>query len=131
MVSQLSVVKGAGELGGVRDYGGNGSIQQSISNEGKNWSKSSRWKSCSAWGGLSTLPVSRVAVLLVPLCQTVPQLGNGCYHTMTVTMILKYLHLLHFLHSVFFFSRSADTPPFHFLYIFYASPWADLEEPEE
>lgn len=99
MVSQLSVVKGAGELGGVRDYGGNGSIQQSISNEGKNWSKSSRWKSCSAWGGLSTLPVSRAAVLLVPLCQTVPQLGNGCYHT----MILKYLHLLHFLHSVGFF----------------------------
>lgn len=101
MVSQLSVAKGAGELGGVRDYGGNGSIQQSISNEGKNWSKSSRWKCCSAWGGLSTLPVSRVSVLLVPLCPTLPQLGNGCYHT--GTMIFKYLHLLHFLHSWCFF----------------------------
>lgn len=30
--------KGVGEQGGVRDYGGDGSIHQSISNEGKNWS---------------------------------------------------------------------------------------------
>ena len=58
MVGQLSVVKGAGELGGVRDYGGNGSIHQSISNEGKDRSKSSTWKSCSAWGGPSLLCVS-------------------------------------------------------------------------
>lgn len=48
-----------GELGVVRDYGGNGSIHQSVSNEGKNWSKSSRWKSCSARGGLPALSVSR------------------------------------------------------------------------
>lgn len=63
MVGQLSVVKGAGEMGGEEDYGGNGSIRWSISNEGKNWSKSSRWKSCSAWGGSSSLPVSRVSGL--------------------------------------------------------------------
>lgn len=60
MVGQLSVVKGAGEMGGEEDYG---SIRWSISNEGKDWSKSSRWKSCSAWGGSSSLPVSRVTGL--------------------------------------------------------------------
>lgn len=61
MAGQLLVVRGAGELGGMRDCGGNGSIHQSISNEGKNWSKSSRWKSCSAWGGLSALSVSKIS----------------------------------------------------------------------
>lgn len=35
MVGQLSVVKGAGEMGGEEDYGGNGSIHWSISNEGE------------------------------------------------------------------------------------------------
>lgn len=63
MVGQLSVVKGAGERGGEEDYGENGSIHQSISNEGKNWSESSCWKSSSAWGGSSSLLVSRVAGL--------------------------------------------------------------------
>lgn len=76
---------------------GGESIHQSISNEGKNWSKSSRWKSCSAWGGLSSLPVSRVSGFLVLLCTTAPQQDSDCYHTGAV--ILKYLHLLHFLCS--------------------------------
>lgn len=60
MAGQLSVVKGAGKLGGVTDYGESGSIHQSVSNGGKNWFKSSRWKLCSAWGGLSALSVTRV-----------------------------------------------------------------------
>lgn len=76
MAGQLSVARGAGELGGVRDYRGNGSINQSISNEGKNWSKSSRWKSCSAWGGLSSLSVSRVSGLVADLHNSTPP-GEG------------------------------------------------------
>lgn len=51
---------------------GGGSIYQSVSNEGKNWSKSSRWKSCSAWGGLS---VSRISDFRCCFVQQHPNRG--------------------------------------------------------
>lgn len=55
-----------------RLWGEKGSIHQSISNEGKNWSNSSRWKSCSAWGGLSALSVSRESILRAAICNSAP-----------------------------------------------------------
>lgn len=115
MAGQLSVARGAGELGGVRDYGENGSIHQSVSNEGKNWSKSSRWKSYSAWGGLSVLSVSRVSGFMVLHCTTAPQKGDDCYRTGSAT--LKYLKYLVTVFSAFvlFFSCYRDLPTFHFL----------------
>lgn len=75
MVGQLPVEKGAGELGGEEDYGGSGSIHQSISNEGKNWSESSRWKSCFAKGCSSSLPVGKVSGLWCFFVQQRPKRG--------------------------------------------------------
>lgn len=71
---------GGGLLGGVGDYGWKRSIYQSISNEGKNWSNSSRWKSCSAWGGLSALCQQGINSQSC-FCATAPLQGSDCNHT--------------------------------------------------
>lgn len=83
-----------------------GSIHQSISNEGKNWSKSSRWKSClSLCLGWSFFAACQQAIRLPRflLCgTTAPLVGRGGGDKPPRPCVdvahFKYLHLSHLQH---------------------------------
>lgn len=88
-----------------------GSIHQSISNEGKNWSKSSRWKSCLSLPGVVFLHRLSAGYQTPPapacgfLCNNSAPSGEaegkeGMNRGGPVDVAeLKYLHLSHFQHS--------------------------------
>lgn len=96
----------------VGGWGGDGSIHQSISNEGKNWSKSSRWKSCSAWGGLSSPPVSRVSDFPHCFVQQRPNWQTTAMATVEVEIqIFTFIAFPAFTAFLSRFPRSTCIPP--------------------
>lgn len=120
MAHKLSAVMGVGELAAARDYLENGSIHESVSNEGKNWSKSSTWKPC------STLRWSFCTVcLLIALQSLVQQCSKRGVTAMTLALTALLCEFLQ-LHLC-----SPDLPTFHFPWIFQTSLGTDLEKPEE